>query len=178
MSFRTKSVFRRFLITAFTALFFSLLNHPTQAGVVLDSDGRVSQITDIVLPGEIWTADITYTVSYEDLFINQSRTPQFLGDKNTAEVVALNMFDQAKDVTKFHAIIVPYAYTAGLDKPVDVFEFNPGNDSFYETSHFQYSWGLNSGYAQFTLTGTPEPTSLVLFGGLSAFGIAGRRRRR
>lgn len=178
MSFRTKSVFRGFLTIAFAVIFFLAPNDLTQAGVVLDNDGRVIQITDIILPGENWTADITYSVSYEDLFINQSKTPQFLGDKDTAELVALNMFDQAKDVPKFHAIIVPYNYTAGLDKPVDVFEFNPWTDSFYETDHFQSSWGLNSGYAQFTLTGTPEPTSLVLFGGLSALGIAGRRRRK
>ncbi len=177
MSFRTKSVFRGFLTTAFAVIFFLALNNRTQAGVVLDNDGRVIQITDIILPGENWTADITYSVSYEDLFINQSKNPQFLGDKATAELVAADMIFQAKDVPKFHAIIVPYDYDPIADKPVAVFEFNPSTDSLYETRHFDFSWGLNSGYAQFTLTGVPEPTSLVLFGGLSALGMVGRRRR-
>ena len=177
MSFRTKSVLRGFLTTAFAVIFFLALNNRTQAGVVLDNDGRVIQITDIILPGANWTADITYSVSYEDLFINQSKTPQFLGDKATAELVASNMFEQAKDVPKFHAIIVPYEYDSGLEKPVDAFEFNPWTDSLYENDHFENSWALNSSYAQFTLTGVPEPTSLVLFGGLSALGMVGRRRR-
>ncbi len=170
------------LTTAVAVVFFSAFAEVSQAGVVFDGDGRVIQITDINVSGSTYTADMNYTANYYSLFTQQSKTPLFLGDRATAREVALNMFSQVQgeSISQNHVITVPFDESIGRgnEEVYKCFLIDPFNGSFTEDFEIpREALGENyAGIAQFTLTSVPEPTSLVLFGGLSALGIAGRRR--
>ena len=181
MHYQTRSGLLPTLTTAVAVIFCSALANVSQAGVTLNGDGRVIQITDIIIPGANYTADITYNASYDDLFTDVGDTPTFFGDSATAETVAGKMLAQSQAAWGSdpiqQSIIVPYALQF-FDGPV--YE----GSRFKETGAIDTSFGavVNSspslGFAKFTLTGVPEPTSLVLFGGLGALGMVGRRRRK
>lgn len=192
MSYRSESVFSRTLTTAFAVIFFCVLANVSQAGVTI-VDGRITQITDIVIYDNgtavsNYTADIIYGVSYLDAFTSQ---PTFFGDEDSADQAADDMFAQGKAAlvddfgstygTQFTNVVyatvfdedqeetVWHSRTVRQDTEVDGVGFAAAGLTFSQ---------VNVGFAKFTLTGVPEPTSLVLFGGLSALGMVGRRRRR
>ncbi len=192
MSYRSESVFSRVLTTAFAIIFFFVLANVSQAGVTI-VDGYITQITDIVIYDNgtavsNYTADIIYGVSYLDAFTSQ---PTFFGDEDSADQAADDMFAQGKAalVSEFGSVYevqytnVVYA-TAFNDDQGETFWHSRtivhkgSNDGVAHASQSLNFSAVNVGFAKFTLTAVPEPTSLVLFGGLSALGMAGRRRRR
>lgn len=165
-------------------IFCSALADVSQAGVTLNGDGRVIQITDIIIPGANYTADITYNASYDDLFTNVGDTPTFFGDSATAGTVANIMLAQSQAVwgsePPIQRIIVPYAineFELGFPT-VEGWSFRQNGDIEDGYSRSTDNSHGNVGYAKFTFTGTPEPTSMVLFGGVTALGMVGRRRRK
>ncbi len=181
MHYQTRSGLLPTLTTAVAVIFCSALADVSQAGVTLNGDGRVIQVTDIIIPGANYTADITYDASYDDLFTDVGDTPTFFGDSATAETVAGIMLAQSQAAWGSdpiqQSIIVPYALPSfdGMTSVRGSRFRETGDINTYTGAPFTSS--ASRGFAKFTLTGVPEPTSLVLFGGLGALGMVGRRRR-
>lgn len=163
-----------------------------QADVTL-LNGKVSKITNIVdNQGRIWEANMTFGSSFNDVFgagdPPEFKTPTFWGDEPGATAVANDMEDQLDAYVSANGatgIDLQQFYVA-YERPFSDYRFEAWSIAF-NGSQWQEpgvvvrtdtSALAGNGFAEFTLTAVPEPTSLALFAGIGALGMLRRRRCR
>lgn len=175
------------MVSAFLLTF----TNPIQADVIV-VDGKVSKITNIVDNiGRTWEANMTFGVSFLDVFGSgdppATKVPAFWGDIPGATAVANDMEDQLDAYVSANgtAGIDNQQFYVAYERPFNDYRFE-AYSIFFNGSQWQEpsvvirtetSSLAGNGFAEFTLTGVPEPTSLALFAGIGTVGMFRRRRR-
>ena len=163
-----------------------------QADVTL-LNGKVSKITNIVdNQGRIWEANMTFGSSFNDTFgpgdPPEFKTPTFWGDEAGATAVANDMEDQLDAYVSANGTtgIDNQQFYVAYERPFSDDRFEAWS-IFFNGSQWQEpgvvvrsgtSALASNGFAEFTLTAVPEPTSLALFAGIGGLGMFRRRRCR